>query len=128
MNIGFTEQEYSRVRNWILAAFKVAPAVFTEAEMLDKLRSNEWHLVTTEHAACVLQFFEEDGRKAANIIVIGGVQNGSLREIMQAHFVLCDALRNTDFSYIVGEPRKEWHRYLLKFGFEQHGKEFIKRL
>ncbi|AYD00915.1 hypothetical protein [Neorhizobium sp. NCHU2750] len=130
IELGYSPERYARVRDWLLSAFKVAPAVFTEAEMIDKLQSGEWHLITTDNAACVLQFFEKDGEKAANILVIGGKIGAALREIMIAHFAVCDMLRHDNFSYIVGEPRKEWHRFLLKYGFERTGRkdQFIKRL
>lgn len=128
MNLGFTEEEYARVRNWLMSAILISDGQFDEAEMLERLRAKDWHLITTEHAACVLELCEIDGEQIANILVIGGAIGASLREIMKAHFVLCAYLRTQNFTKLVGEPRQGWHRFLLKFGFEQHGKEFIKRL
>lgn len=76
-----------------------------------------------------MEFFEEDHRRAANILVIGGVENGSLREIMTAYEKLSEALRYLGFSYLTGQPRKEWHRFLIsKYGFEQQGTALFKEL
>lgn len=129
MNVGYSDAEYERVRDWLISALLIAPGPFDETEMRDKLRSGEWLLVTTPNAGCVLEFFETDGEKAANILVIGGKIGGSLREIMTACDAVCNALRQMNFAYICGTPRREFHKYLIKFGFEQAGKdEFIKRL
>ncbi|AYD01741.1 hypothetical protein [Neorhizobium sp. NCHU2750] len=129
MNIGYSDEEYARVRDWLCAAFQYGPSFFTEAEMVEKMRSGEWLLVTTPNGAAVLHFFvDEDGHSAANVLIVGGKIGGSLRELMALQEAACSALRQMNFSYICGEPRKEWHRFLLKFGFEKHGKEHIKRL
>lgn len=128
MNVGYSDEEYERIRPYLLAAFDASPAVFTEAEMLEKLRSGEWLLITTDHAACVLEFFELDGEKAANILLIGGRIGGSLREIMTAMNAVCVALRQMDFAYICGSPRPEFAKYLLNRGFEKAGKEIRLRL
>lgn len=125
---GFSDEEYSRVRGFLFSAFDASPCVFDEAEMLEKLRSGEWHLLTTEHAAAVLQFGEINGELFANVLLLGGKRGGSLREIMRANLVLCEVLQRNGFAYIVGEPRKEFHAFLLKNGFEQEQKEFKKRL
>ncbi len=128
MNLGFTEEEYFRVRDWLMSAILISDGQFDEAEMLERLRAKDWHLITTEHAACVLEFCEIDGERIANILVIGGEIGASLREIMKAHFVLCAYLRTQNFTKLVGQPRKEWHRFLLNYGFEQEQQEWIKRL
>ena len=96
--------------------------------MLDKLRSGDWLLVTTDNAACVLEFFEEGGEKAANILLIGGRIGGSLREIMVAMEAVCSALRQMNFAYLCGSPRPEFAKYLLNRGFEKAGKELRLRL
>ncbi|MEB2843809.1 hypothetical protein [Endobacterium cereale] len=128
MNLGFSEEEYDRVRDWLMSAILISDGQFDEAEMLDRLRAKDWHLITTDHAACVLEFCEIDGERIANILVIGGEIGASLREIMIAYSLVCDALRAMKFSYISGQPRKEWHRFLLKYGFEKQKDELIKRL
>ena len=128
MNWGFSEDEYSRVRDWLVAALVLSPDVFSEAEMLENLRSNEWHLLTTENAACVLQLCEIDGERIANVLAIGGKIGGSLREIMKAHTVVCDFLRAQNFTQLVGEPRAEWAAILNRNGFRQKGSEYIKEL
>lgn len=128
MKTGYSDEEYARIRPYLLAAFDASPAVFTEAEMLDKLRSGDWLLVTTDNAACVLEFFEEDGEKAANILLIGGKIGGSLREIMVAMEAVCSALRQMNFAYLCGSPRPEFAKYLLRKGFEKAGKELRLRL
>ena len=128
MNLKFDEAEYARVRDWLLAAFAIAPAVFTEDEMIEKLRSNEWILLTTDNGAAVLQFFHDGEDWAANVIVVGGKIGGSLRELMALQEQVCDALRKMGFSYIQGEPRARWTRILLKSGWQQHERIFSKRL
>lgn len=128
MRIGYTEDEYSRVRDWLLSALTIAPGPFDEVELIEKLRYGDWELITTENAACVIQFCEFDGERIANVLLIGGRIGGSLREIMTAYSVLCDYLSTQKFAKLCGTPRTEWHRFLLKYGFEQQGKEFIKRL
>lgn len=129
MKTGYSDEEYARVRDWLLSALIKAPGPFDEAEMLDNLRSGQWLLVTTENGASVLEFFvDENGDNAANVLVVGGKIGGSLRELMALQESVCDALQSMNFAYIVGQPRKEWHGFLPKFGFEQHGKDFIKRL
>lgn len=128
MKTGYSNEEYARIRPYLLAAFDASPAVFTEAEMLDKLRSGDWLLVTTDNAACVLEFFEQDGEKAANILLIGGKIGGSLREIMVAMEAVCSALRQMNFAYICGSPRPEFAKYLLRNGFEKAGKKLRLRL
>ncbi|MDE3821795.1 hypothetical protein I7F13_05035 [Sinorhizobium meliloti] len=128
MRIGFTESEYARVRDWLVAAIDTNPDVISEGTLLEKLRFNEWQLLTTENAACVLQLCEHEGEKIANVILLGGKRNGSLREIMGTHVVLCDFLRERKFTKLVGTPRKEWHQFLKKNGFKQQENEFIKEL
>lgn len=128
MNLGFTEEEYSRVRDWLLSAFEAGPCPFDEATLLANLRSGEWHLLTIENAACVLQLCEYEGDRIAVILLLGGRKNGSLKDIMRASLALCDYLKKMNFAYIVGEPRKEFHAFLKRNGFEQEQKEFRKRL
>lgn len=130
MKTGYSDEEYARVRDWLLSALIKAPGPFDEAEMLDNLRSGQWLLVTTENGASVLEFFvDENGDNAANVLVVGGKIGGSLRELMALQEAVCDALRTLGFRYIMGEPRPEWHRILVRFGFERNGrKEFTKRL
>lgn len=128
MTFGFTEEEYSRVRDWLMSAFYAGPCPFDEAELLEKLRSGEWHLLTIENAACVLQLCEYEGDRIAVVLLLGGRKNGSLRDIMRASLVLSDYLAKIGFNYIVGEPRKEFHKFLKRNGFEQKEKEFKKRL
>lgn len=128
MNLGFTEEEYSRVRDWLMSALDAGPCAFDEAELLDKLRSGEWHLLTIENAACVLQLCEYEGERIAVVLLLGGRKGGSLKDIMRASLVLSDYLKKMKFTYIVGEPRKEFHAFLKKNGFEQEQKEFKKRL
>jgi hypothetical protein len=117
--VGFSEDNYLRVRFWLLSALEIAPGPFDEAEMLERLRSNDWHLLTTENSACVLQTCIFEGEKIANVLVIGGKRNGSLREIMRAHVILCDHLREQNFTKIMGTPRKEFRRFLIKNGFTE---------
>lgn len=125
---GYSDEEYARIRPYLLAAFDASPAVFTEAEMIEQLRSGNWLLVTTDNAACVLEFFEEDGAKAANVLLLGGKIGGSLREIMVALEAVCSALRQMNFAYLCGTPRPEFAKYLLRKGFEKAGKELRLRL
>ncbi len=129
MKTGYSDEEYARIRPYLLAAFDASPTVFNEAEMLEELRAGNWLLVTTENAACVMQFFEdENGEKAANILLLGGKIGGSLREIMVAMEAVCSALRQMNFAYICGTPRPEFAKYLLGKGFEQARKELRLRL
>ncbi|MDA5636547.1 MULTISPECIES: hypothetical protein [Agrobacterium] len=72
MQMGFTEEEYTRVRGWLLSAFERTPAVFNEAEMLEKLRKNEWHLVTADRSACVLELCKYEGEWIANVLLLAG--------------------------------------------------------
>lgn len=126
---GYSDEEYERIRPYLLAAFDASPAVFTEAEMIEQLRSGNWLLVTTDNAACVLEFFEEDGEKAANVLLVGGKKNGSLRELMALLRSAETALKAMGFAYICGSPRPEFTKYLLKNkGFEEVGKEIRKRI
>jgi hypothetical protein len=97
--------------------------------MIEKLRSGEWHLITTENSASVLEFCEIDGRKIGNVLVVGGRKNGSLRELMDVYEAVCHSLRSLGFSYLCGQPRKEWHRFLIaKHGFKKQNNELIKEL
>lgn len=119
MNLGFSENEYERVRNWLLKALTYTPELFTEAEILANLRTNEWHLLTTENAACVLQLGEFNGERFANVLLLGGKKNGSLREIMRAHLVFVEFCKTLGITKIVGTPRKEFRRFLMKNGFTE---------
>ncbi|WP_276118286.1 hypothetical protein [Pararhizobium qamdonense] len=104
------------------------PDVFNEAELLLNLQTNEWHLLTTENAACVLQLGEFDDERFANVLLLGGKKNGSLREIMRAHLVFCDFCKTLGITKITGQPRKEFHRFLLRNGFKQKQEDFEKEL
>lgn len=129
MKTGYSDEEYARIRPYLLAAFEASPAVFSEAEMIEQLRSGNWLLVTTDNASCVLEFFEEDGEKAANVLLVGGKKNGSLRELMLLLRSTATALKKMRFSYICGSPRPEFSKYLLNNqGFEEAGKELRLRL
>ncbi|KQY14704.1 hypothetical protein ASD31_09180 [Rhizobium sp. Root482] len=129
MRVGFSEEEYLRVRGWLVSAIEVNPDKITESQLLDKLRSGDWHLITIENAACVLQCCICEGEKIANILLVGGEKNQSLRSIMKAHSVLCDHLRKMDFAKLVGQPRKEFHAYLKRNGFaEAQNQDFEKEL
>lgn len=126
MRIGFTESEYARVRDWLVAAIDTSPDVISESTLLEKLRFNEWQLLTTENAACVLQLCEHEGEKIANVILLGGKRNGSLREIMGTHVVLCDFLRERKFTKLVGTPRKEWHQFLKRMASNNKRKNSLR--
>lgn len=128
IDVGFTEDKYARVRDWLLSALEIAPGPFDEAEMLERLRSNDWHLLTTENSACVLQTCIFQGEKIANVLVLGGKRNGSLREIMRAITILSDHLREQNFAKLVGTPRQEFHAFLLKNGFSKKEQELQKEL
>ncbi|MCM2433217.1 hypothetical protein [Agrobacterium rosae] len=128
MQMGFSEQEYERVRAWLLSAFDASPAVFDEAEMLEKLRKNEWHLVTADRSACVLELCKYEDEWIANVLLLGGEKNNSLKEIMRCQITLCRFLKDQGFTKLVGQPRKEFHKLILKHGFEKKEEEFIKRL
>ncbi|NSY48319.1 hypothetical protein G6M01_07310 [Agrobacterium tumefaciens] len=128
MQMGFSEEEYARVRSWLLSAFERTPAVFDEDEMLEKLRKSEWHLVTADRSACVLELCKYEGEWIANVLLLGGEKNKSLKEIMQCQVALCRFLKDQGFTKLVGTPRPEWHKLILKNGFEKQEEEFIKRL
>lgn len=129
MNIGFTEAEYSRVRNWLLSAIAVDPSIIDEAILLDKLRVDEWHLVTTDHAAAVLQFYpDDDGKTVCKVLLIGGEKGKALREIMRAYQALSAFFQEHNFSKITGNPRQEWASILSKYKFEKNGKEYFREL
>lgn len=119
MNLGFSEEEYLRVRGWLMSALEYTPDLFTEAEILANLRSNEWHLLTTENAACVVQLGEFEGERFANVLLLGGKKNGSLREIMRAHVVFISFCERLGIKKIMGTPRKEFRRFLIKNGFTE---------
>ncbi|KAA3511613.1 hypothetical protein [Agrobacterium rosae] len=128
MQMVFSEQEYERVRAWLLSAFDASPAVFDEAEMLEKLRKNEWYLVTADRSACVLELCKYEDEWIANVLLLGGEKNNSLKEIMRCQITLCRFLKDQGFTKLVGQPRKEFHKLILKHGFEKKEEEFIKRL
>lgn len=129
MNIGFSQKEYQRVREWLMTALEMTPDIFSEVELLEKLQSNEWILITTEHSACVLQTYEEGEQKNANVLLVGGKRGGSLRELMTVLTVVSDLLKRNGYSRIVGQPRKEWHKYLTsKHGFKEQQKEYYREL
>lgn len=128
MRIGFTEDEYQRVRDWLLSAIAHDPTKITEETLLEKLRSDEWKLVTTEHAASVLQLCTVDGEKIANVLLIGGEKNKSLREIMKAHLVVGYYLKALGYTKIVGQPRKEFNAVLQRNGFQKGQEELFKEL
>lgn len=128
MQMGFSEDEYARVRGWLLSAFDASPAVFDETEMLEKLRNNEWHLVSADHCACVLELCKYEGEWIANVLLLGGEKNRSLKEIMRCIDVLSRFLCDQGFAKLVGQPRKEFHKLLILNGFEKKEEELIKRL
>lgn len=128
MRFGFSEEEYCRVRSWLIAAIDVNPGIIRESDLLTNLRSNEWHLLTSENAACVIQFCVCDSEKTANILLIGGEKNKSLREIMACAERLYEYLRTENFTRLTGTPRKEFHAFLKKNGFIEKQKELQKEL
>jgi hypothetical protein len=128
MRVGFDEDEYARVRGWLLSALEIAPGPFDEAELLRKLRADHWHLVTTDHAACVLELCRIDGELIANVLLLGGEKGKALREILTAQKRFCEFLKHEGFTKLVGTPRKEFHKILKAHGFEQEQKELVKRL
>ncbi|WP_455918664.1 hypothetical protein [Ensifer canadensis] len=128
MNVEFTEEEYTRVRGWLLSALAIAPGPFDEAEMLANLRSGNWHLVTTEHVGCVLELCRIDGEMIANVLLLGGERGKALKEVIQAKEELCAFLGFMGFVKLVGTPRKEFYKVLKAQGFEQEQEELIKRL
>ncbi|WP_234839266.1 hypothetical protein [Sinorhizobium medicae] len=125
---GFTEEEYTRVRGWLLSALEIAPGPFDEAELLVKLRAEVWHLVTADHAASVVELVRIDGELIGNVLLIGGEKGKALREIIPAQKQFCEFLRHEGFTKLVGTPRKEFHNILKAQGFEQEHKELVKRL
>lgn len=128
MNLGFSDSEYERVKDWLIAAIDVAPSVITEDVLLEKLRNGEWSLITTEHAAAVIQFCDIEAEKSANVLLIGGEQNKALREIMTAYVALSDALKALGYTKITGQPRKEFHAILMRNGFQKGKEELFKEL
>ncbi|MCK3776218.1 hypothetical protein MZK49_05675 [Ensifer sesbaniae] len=129
INVGFSEEEYVRVRGWLLSALELSPDVFSEAELLGNLRSEKWHLITTEHAATVFEFYRIDGELNANVLLLGGEKGKALREILAAQKRFGEFLKSEGFTKIVGTPRKEFHKILKANGFEeQEQKELVLRL
>lgn len=128
MNLGFSDSEYERVRDWLIAAMQPDPTKITEDTLLEKLRIGEWTLITTEHAAAVLQLCEFENEKIANVLLIGGERNKALREIMAAYSALCDALKGLGYTKITGQPRKEFHALLKRNGFQKGQEELVKEL
>lgn len=128
MQMGFSEEEYERVRAWLLSVFEREGAAFDEAEMLEMLRENKWYLVTGDRFAAVLELFKFEGEWIANILLLGGEKNNSLKEILRCQGVFCRFLKDQGFVKLVGTPRREWHKLILKHGFEKQEEEFIKRL
>ena len=125
----FDEGEYARVRKWLLSALEIAPGPFDEAELLVKLRAGEtWFLVTTDHAASVVELVRIDGDLIANVLLIGGERGKALREIISAQKQFCEFLKSEGFTKLVGTPRKEFHTILKAEGFEQEQEELAKRL
>jgi hypothetical protein len=128
MRFGFSEAEYSRVRDWLISAIDANPGLITEAELIANLRSYEWHLLTSENAACVLQMCIYDGEQIANVLLIGGEKNKALREILACGEVFYDYLRAQNFTKLVGTARKGFHNILKKAGFKQEQEELQKEL
>lgn len=128
MRVGFDEDEYARVRGWLLSALEIAPGTFDEAELLHRLRTEQWHLITTDHVATVLELCRIDGELIANVLLLGGEKGKALRELIPALKELCEFLKHEGFTKLVGTPRKEFHKILKAHGFEQEQKELVKRL
>ena len=129
MNVGFSEEEYERVREWIVSAITLGPAYFTEEEMLGHLRSEKWHLITTPHSATVLEMYRDNGELIANALVMGGHKGKALREILPATKRLGEFLKTLGFVKLIGTPRKEFYRVLQANGFEkQEQEELVLRL
>ncbi|WP_037454273.1 hypothetical protein [Sinorhizobium fredii] len=124
---GFSEEEYARVRSWLLSAFNDR-CTFNESELLENLRSNFWLLVTTEHAASVIEIVDNDGELYANVLLLGGQKGKALREIIPAHETLCEFLKVEGFTKVLGTPRKELYRVLKINGFKEEQEKLIKRL
>lgn len=130
MHVGYSADEYARVRGWINQTLFVVPGTFSEPELHAKLRCGEWMMITTDHSVSILEFFEIDGERAANVLIIGGQIGSSFRELMGVFETVCITLKSMGFAFICGTPRAEFHKYLIhKHGFERAGKdELIKRL
>jgi hypothetical protein len=123
MRFGFSEDTYLNVRDWLLSGMKPNPAIISEGELLDNLRSFEWHLLVSDHFACVLQVFISEGNLIANILLIGGEKNKSLSEILDRAELLYEFLRDENFAKIVCQPRPGFHKILKMKGFKQTTKQ-----
>lgn len=130
MNLGFSTEEYERVRDWLIAAMQPDPSKISEDTLIEKLGDGEWTLITTEHAASVIQLCEYEDEKIANVLLIGGERNKALREIMVEYSALCDALKGLGYTKITGQPRKEFHALLKRNGFQKGNEqeELVKEL
>lgn len=128
MGFGYTEEEFERVKPYLISALEKVPGIIDESQLFENIKAGHWHLLTAEKSAAVLEFIEIEGELIANVLVIGGEKNKSLKEIMKCYSTLAIVLREQGFSKIVGQPRKEWNKYLIKNGFCQKGNEFIKEL
>jgi hypothetical protein len=127
MNMGFTEQEWSRVRGWLLPALARNP-VMPEEEIVARLRDGDWHLLSTEHAAAILELSIFDGEKVATIHLIGGEKHKAMREIIVAYSAVCSWLRIEGFTRIAGHPRKGFEALLKRLGFQKSEQELFKEL
>lgn len=127
MNMGFSEQEWARVRDWLMLALARNP-VMTEAEIVERLQREDWHLLSTEHAACIMELSIIDGEKVATVHLIGGEKNRALREIIVGYFAVCSWLRIEGFSRISGHPRKGFEALLKRLGFQKSEQELSKEL
>jgi hypothetical protein len=110
--------EYVRVRVWLVEALKHTTE-FTEQQILIGLILRQFVLWTSDNAACVAQITAPD----CLLVLVGGSKGKALREIMiDGQDAIIAWAGSSDCTRIVGSPRMDWSRLLLKSGFKVDNK------
>lgn len=114
--------EFPRVRGWLIEALKHT-TTFSEIDVLTGLARGDFDLWTSPNAACVAQITTDAEMNVCVLVLVAGAQGKALREIMiEGQSAIIEWARNNSCQRIIGTPRKEWSRLLIRDGFKVDNK------
>ncbi|MGE6781305.1 hypothetical protein ACQKGL_02145 [Ensifer adhaerens] len=116
---GEFRDEYSRVREWLLAALSTQLGGGDEGCLLRDLGSKRYQLCTSENAACVTELCEVDGVEVCLLLLVAGKQHDALDEVLgEGQETIEQWAKERGCKGLYGIGRPEWRRVLVPHGFK----------
>ncbi|GAA5657131.1 hypothetical protein Brsp06_03505 [Brucella sp. NBRC 13694] len=123
------DEEYPRVREWILNALPYSEQPYTEDNILIGLLERDYLLWTAPDAVCITSLTEWRNSKVCVFFLVGGTKGKAMRDIFVDGLPLVEQYaRERACKYVLGIGRIGWKSILTKNGFTTEGNEYYKEV